>query len=63
MGRHDTRELLFMYTKEAINGICQSGKVELAEKVGEKAAVIAEAALKRNEKTLAEMQKKREEGE
>ncbi len=61
MARHDPRELLFMYTKEAIGGICRSGKVDLADKIGEKAAVIAEAALERNMKTLAEMKRKQEE--
>ena len=60
MARHDPRESLFMYTKEAIGGICRSGKTELADKIGDKAAVIAEAALERNMKTLQAMKEKQE---
>jgi phosphoribosyl-ATP pyrophosphohydrolase len=60
LGKHDTRELLYSYTAAAINGLCRSGKADLADKIGEKAAVIAEAAMKRNMKTLADLQKERE---
>ena len=63
MPRHDSRELLFRYTAEAIRGICQSGKVELADKIGEKAGTIAAAALKKNEATIIEWQKKKEQEE
>lgn len=60
MAQFNARELLFRYTGEAIRGLCMSGKVELADKLGEKAAVIAEKALARNQQTLKEWQRKQE---
>lgn len=60
MAKHDARELLYQYTAAAINGLCRSGKADLADKIGDKAGVIAEHAMKRNMKTLEELKKKQE---
>lgn len=60
MARHNVHDIIYGYTKAAIEGLCRSGKVDVADKIGDKAAVIAEAALKRNEKTFQEMKDKRE---